>query len=58
MRITSGSDEIIPTFDFSPSCDQNTNLTPVALDMEVTIQGDNAYSLLLSWGWHDGLLTH
>lgn len=35
-----------------------TVLAPVALDMEVTIQGNNAYGLLLSWGRHDGLLTH
>lgn len=35
-----------------------TILTPVAVNMEITIQSHNPDSLLLAWGWHDRLLAH
>lgn len=35
-----------------------TDLTPVAVNMEITIQSHNPDSLLLAWGWHDRLLAH
>lgn len=33
-------------------------LTPVAVNMEITIQSHNSDSLLLARGWHDRLLAH
>lgn len=53
-----GGDEVKASFAVCPCRDWNTNLAPVALDMEVAIQGNDTHGLLLSWGWHDGLLTH
>lgn len=35
-----------------------TILTPVAVNMEITIQSHNSDSLLLAGGWHDRLLAH
>lgn len=37
---------------------QTTDLTPVAVNMEITIQSHNSDSLLLAGGWHDRLLAH
>lgn len=35
-----------------------TILTPVAVNVEITIQGHNADGLLLAWGRHDRFLAH
>lgn len=35
-----------------------TDLTAVAVHVEITVQGHNADSLLLAWGRHDRLLAH
>lgn len=35
-----------------------TDLTPVAMNMEIAIQSHDPDSLFLAWGWHDWLLAH
>ena len=37
---------------------QTTDLTAVAVNVEIAIQSHNPDSLLLARGWHDRLLAH